>query len=349
MHLPIVLGELHRGETLLAGAYTHIATTHADEADLHHSGTTFARQAARHAEQLRPLIDRYGEVVPDQPDRLYAELFTGTRRGSAGMLRDLRDLWVFASSIHMTWTLAAQAAKANRDQELLELATSSQEQVVAQREFLETKLKVAAPQALLVDPPPRVMARDLTRKKLGDGLAFRPGSGVYTFLAALATLAICGIVGKALKQPFLFPSLGPILLVMLDKPLSPNARPRSSLLANGAALLAGYGSLLLLGLEHHKSVVEEGITPRRIAAAALSLAVTGLVAHLLKAQHPPAGATTLIVSLGILHQPKQLVAMAVAIVLATALAWMANTAAGVRAPLWSPRVQPELQPEAVKV
>ncbi|HUQ00113.1 MAG TPA: HPP family protein, partial [Aeromicrobium sp.] len=77
----------------------------------------------------------------------------------------------------------------------------------------------------------------------------------------------------------------------------------------------------------------------------LSLAVTGLVAHLLKAQHPPAGATTLIVSLGVLHQPKQLVAMAVAIILVTALGWVANNVAGVRTPLWSPRLQPELRPE----
>lgn len=345
MHLPVVLGELHRGETLLASAYTHNATTHADEADVHHSCTTFATQATEHAEKLRPSIETYGEVVPDQPDRLYAELFTGERRGSAGMLRDLRDLWLFASSIEMSWTLAYQAAKAHQDSDLLHTAKASREQVIAQRKFLETKMKVSAPQALLVDPPKAMAAKTVAKKKLVDGLALKPGSGVYTFLAALIALAVCGVVGKLFQQPLLFPSLGPILLVMLDKPLSPQARPRNSLLANGAALLAGYGALLALGLGHHSSVVEEGITGHRIAAAALSLAVTGLVAHLLKAQHPPAGATTLIVSLGVLHEPKQLVAMAVAIVLTTYLAWAANALAGVRTPVWSPRLQPELRPE----
>src|SRR4051795_493126 len=130
MHLPIVLGELHRGETLLASAYAHNATTHADEADVHHQCTTFAMQAAQHAEQLRPSILKYGEVMPDQPDRLYAELFTGERRGSAGMLRDLRDLWLSASAIEMPCLLAYQAAKAQRDNELLELAKSSREQVI---------------------------------------------------------------------------------------------------------------------------------------------------------------------------------------------------------------------------
>jgi CBS-domain-containing membrane protein len=111
------------------------------------------------------------------------------------------------------------------------------------------------------------------------------------------------------------------------------------------ALLAGYGALLVVGLEHHQSVVQEGITARRVVAAALSLAVTGLVAHLLKAQHAPSGATTLIVSLGILHTGEQLGWMAVAIVLATALAWVANALAGVYAPVWSSKQQPELRPE----
>jgi hypothetical protein len=345
VHLPILLGELHRGQTLLAGAYDHVARTHADEADVHHQCSSFAAQAEESARAVRDAVDTYGEVVPDQPDRLYAELFTGERRGSAGMLRDLRDLWLFASSVEMAWTLTYQAAKAHKDKDLLAVAKAAKEHVVSQRAFLETKMKVAAPQALLVDPPPAVAARNDMKKKVGAGLAFRPGSGVYTFLAALVALAVCGLVGDLADQPFLFPSLGPILLVMLDQPLSPQARPRSSLLANGAALLAGYAALVVFSLQDHESVVQEGITGRRIAAAALSLAVTGLVAHLLKAQHAPAGATTLVVSLGILHTAEQVAWMAVAIVMGTALAWLANSLAGVYAPLWSAALQPELRPE----
>ena len=112
MHLPIVLGEVHRGETLLASAYAHVAKTHADEADVHHSCTTFSSQAEERARSVRTSIEQYGEVMPDQPDRLYAELFTGERRGATGMVRDLRDLWLFASSVAMTWTLVGQGAKA---------------------------------------------------------------------------------------------------------------------------------------------------------------------------------------------------------------------------------------------
>ena len=41
-------------------------------------------------------------------------------------------------------------------------------------------------------------------------------------------------------------------------------------------------------------------SPSRVAAAALSVALSGAILHLLKAKHPPSGATTLIVSLGLL-------------------------------------------------
>jgi hypothetical protein len=344
MHLPIVVGELVRGETLLEGALHHVARTHADESDVHHSCTTFAGQAAQRAAAAKASANG-SLTVPDQPDRLYANLFTGERRGSAGMLRDLRDLWLFLSSIEMTWTLAYQAAKAKGDEVLLAEASTAQEELAKQRLWLETKMKVAAPQALLVDPPPQVMMKSLLKKKLGMGLAFTPGSGIYTALAAIVSLGICGLIGRAAKEPMLFPSLGPIILVMLDMPLSPQARPRSSLLANAGALLAGYASLAMFGLLHAPSVIDQGVTTSRIGAAAVSLALTGLVAHLLKATHPPAGATTLIVSLGLLKTPHQLVLMFVAILVVTAVSWLVNAGVGTRAPLWSSNAQPRLVPE----
>jgi hypothetical protein len=70
------------------------------------------------------------------------------------------------------------------------------------------------------------------------------------------------------------------------------------------ALLAGYGTLAVCGLTGRPSVLDEGVRPVRIVAAAGSLAVTAVVLLVLKAAHPPAGATTLIVSLG-LHTPAQ--------------------------------------------
>ncbi|MER7113512.1 HPP family protein [Saccharomonospora azurea] len=79
---------------------------------------------------------------------------------------------------------------------------------------------------------------------------------------------------------------------------------------------------------------EEGLTGARVGAAALSVAVTALVLRLLDCPHAPAGATTLIVSLGLLTSAGELLAIAVGVVLVTVFAVACNRALGVRQPLW---------------
>jgi len=55
----------------------------------------------------------------------------------------------------------------------------------------------------------------------------------------------------------------------------------------------------------------------------------------LRISHPPAGATTLIVSLGIISQPKELVIIEVAVILLTVQAFAINRLAGIPYPVWS--------------
>ena len=69
-------------------------------------------------------------------------------------------------------------------------------------------------------------------------------------------------------------------------------------------------------------------------AAALSLSTTGAFMVLLRASHPPAGATTLIVSLGIISKPKELVVIEIAVFLLVAQALIINRLAGVHYPVW---------------
>jgi len=56
--------------------------------------------------------------------------------------------------------------------------------------------------------------------------------------------------------------------------------------------------------------------------------------------HPPAGATTLIVSLGILARPEQLAVLMIGVVLLLAQGFVINRLAGLDYPLWSPRPGP---------
>jgi CBS-domain-containing membrane protein len=53
--------------------------------------------------------------------------------------------------------------------------------------------------------------------------------------------------------------------------------------------------------------------------------------------HPPAGATTLIVSLGILREPEQLAVLMLAVVLLVVQGYVINHLAGIDYPRWSPR------------
>ena len=60
------------------------------------------------------------------------------------------------------------------------------------------------------------------------------------------------------------------------------------------------------------------------------MALTTLLLTWLRKPHPPAGATTLIVSLGILTTPPQLLSMAGAILLITAAGWGLNVLLGTK-------------------
>jgi hypothetical protein len=50
----------------------------------------------------------------------------------------------------MAWMLVGQAAKGARDQELIRAVSECAEQTQLQQKWLATRLKTAAPQALLV-------------------------------------------------------------------------------------------------------------------------------------------------------------------------------------------------------
>jgi len=85
--------------------------------------------------------------------------------------------------------------------------------------------------------------------------------------------------------------------------MSRRASPRNTMIGHAVAILAGVLSLALFGLLDKPSLLQEGVTLARVGAATLSTAVTGAVLLLLRSSHPPAGATVLIVSLGLLQRP----------------------------------------------
>ena len=192
--------------------------------------------------------------------------------------------------------------------------------------------------------PPPVPAHDLAHvlalfQRLGLHRVVRPLPAVlvwsiYVFVNGFITIALLAVLAVCTGVPFVFPSLGPTAYLLFFSPLSEASSPRNTILGHALGLLCGYGAFWLLGSPLASPGESSGFDGPRVAAAALSLAATGALMILLKAGHPPAGATTLIVSLGIIYQPHHLVVIMVAVLILTMQAWCINRLAGLPVPLW---------------
>jgi hypothetical protein len=131
MQLPRYLELLHREQLDLANAFRQVAEAHPDEADVVRQCERLARQCDEHAERLEPFVGEGPETEPD-------------------LLADLHDLYRRAAHCDMAWTLAGQAAQGTRDRELFAVVQGCEGETAIQLKWLRTRLKQAAPQALVV-------------------------------------------------------------------------------------------------------------------------------------------------------------------------------------------------------
>jgi CBS-domain-containing membrane protein len=164
------------------------------------------------------------------------------------------------------------------------------------------------------------------------------GNALYTFTGGLLTIALSGVLAWLLEEPLVFPSLGATAFLFFETPMAEVASPRNTIIGHYVGALVATVWLFVFGLQDHANVLVEGFGPARAAAVALSVACTGGILRLLRAAHPPAGATTVIVSAGLLHTASQLAALAGGVALLTLSAHLLNRVLGVPAPRWaSPR------------
>ncbi len=163
---------------------------------------------------------------------------------------------------------------------------------------------------------------------------------VFVFVNGFVTCAILASIAMVLKTTFIFPSLGPTAFMFFFKPTSSSASPRNAVLGHAIGILCGYGALWLTGLQYAAPVTVMGVHDPRIIAAAVSLAGTGAFMILFKAVHPPAAATTLIISLGIITAPVHLLIIELAVVVLVLQAIVVNRLAGVDYPIWEKRILP---------
>ncbi|MBI1752683.1 MAG: HPP family protein [Acidobacteria bacterium] len=161
----------------------------------------------------------------------------------------------------------------------------------------------------------------------------------FMFINGLFSIGLLAGLAMLTRTPMVFPSLGPTAFLFFFTPTLPTASPRHTIYGHVIGILCGYGALWLMGLQHAPPAMVMGVDPARIGAAALSLAATGALMILFKAAHPPAGATTLIISLGIITKPQHLAIMLLAVALLTVQAIILNRLAGIDYPLWARRAE----------
>jgi CBS-domain-containing membrane protein len=160
--------------------------------------------------------------------------------------------------------------------------------------------------------------------------------GLFAFVNGLIAIGAMAFVAFVTGQPFVFPSLGPTAFLLFYTPMQPAASPRNTICGHAIGAAAGYLSLVVFGLTDAAPALATSVTAARVGAAALSLGLTSGVMVWARVPHPPAGATTLIVSLGILREPDQLLVLMVAVVLLVVQGYVINRLAGIQYPVWRP-------------
>jgi CBS-domain-containing membrane protein len=178
----------------------------------------------------------------------------------------------------------------------------------------------------------RAQLRSLTQRHSSTAVL-----GIFAGVNGLIAIGVMAFVAFVTGEPFVFPSLGPTAFLLFYTPLAATASPRNTMGGHLIGALAGYLALVVFGLTDDPPALATSVTGARVGAAALSLALTSAGMVWARVPHPPAGATTLIVSLGILREPDQLAVLMVAVALLVVQGWVINRLAGVDYPMWSPR------------
>jgi hypothetical protein len=162
MRIERAIDDVREAETALAERLRVVGERHAAEHDLFHLGHTLAQQCAAHLGALQPFAERYGAAstagaagaatspgVMETLRRKASELLGHSESTGLLLLTDLRENYLTAQRAEIGWIILLQAARATRDAELIDAATSCHEQTEGVARWLRTKIKAAAPQILV--------------------------------------------------------------------------------------------------------------------------------------------------------------------------------------------------------
>ncbi len=134
---------------------------------------------------------------------------------------------------------------------------------------------------------------------MNRGRLERALASAYAPLMSGLAMGAIGALGLATGQTWLFPSLGPTVFLQTVTPGAPGARAWNTIAGHAIGLCAGFGALFFCGADAVPAAMGgELLSLARVEATALAVAATVGAQSLLKAKHPPAAATTMLITLG---------------------------------------------------
>ena len=197
-------------------------------------------------------------------------------------------------------------------------------------EYADSSVRVLHRQGSLVGVPGAYGLKRRLYERWGNR-----GNAIYTTLGSLLAISVSGGAAIASGEPLVFPSLGATAFLIFETPTAEVGTPRNTIIGHAVAVGVAALALALFGLYGEPSAFEGGLDAARAGAIAMSVAFTGGILRLLRSAHPPAGATTIIVSSGLLDTASQMLAVGVGVLVLTAAGWALNRVMGVPAPVWA--------------
>lgn len=123
-------------------------------------------------------------------------------------------------------------------------------------------------------------------------------------LAAIVgvVIAVIGLTGHYVAWPLISAALGPTVYVFAAHPNSESTRVRNAMVGHIVGASAGLASLAAFGLWNAPALIGHGyVSWSRVGAVVMAIMLTLFVLELVRIHHPPAGATSLLISTGLAH------------------------------------------------
>jgi hypothetical protein len=155
----MAIEELHRSENELAVELLQVSSRHKAEHEIFHIGRDLARWSQQHVRELAEAGQDYGLDLETEPREATtvasavrekgAEILGRRREPALLLLGDLRRVYQMASGTSLDWEVLAQAARAARAGQLLDLTKRCHPETLRQARWAKAMLTEVAAQALV--------------------------------------------------------------------------------------------------------------------------------------------------------------------------------------------------------